>query len=58
MGKLLAKHLDDITAWLDAQNTWTSSTSTIHVMQQPLTSAETVNGFWGITWIAQDGRCG
>ena len=48
MGQIFAKHLDDITAWLDAQQHMdVLYVHYSHVIQQPLTSAETVNDFVG-----------
>ena len=48
MDQIFAKHLDDITAWLEAQpHMDVLYVHYSHVMQQPLTSAETVNNFLG-----------
>jgi hypothetical protein len=48
MGQIFAKHLDDITAWLGAQpHMDVLYVHYSHIMQQPLTSAETVNDFLG-----------
>jgi hypothetical protein len=48
IGRIFATHLDDITAWLDAQpHMDILYVHYSHIIQQPLTSAETVSGFLG-----------
>jgi hypothetical protein len=48
MSQIFAKHLDDIMTWLDAQpHMDVLYVHYSHVIQQPLTSAETVKDFVG-----------